>query len=41
MSHWNTFSAQEMFALTMLGAFLFFAPPAESGVWLWICCAVS
>ncbi len=38
MSHWNTFSAQEMFALIMLGAFLFFAP----GVWkrgLWIICA--
>ena len=26
MSHWNTFSAQQMFALTMLGALLFFAP---------------
>ncbi len=25
-SHWNTFSAEEMFALIMLGAFLFFAP---------------
>ena len=26
MSHWNTFSAQEMFALIMLGAFLLFGP---------------
>ena len=31
MSHWNTFSAQEMFALTMLGAFLFFAPLLVNG----------
>ena len=30
MSHWNTFSAQEMFALTMLGALLFFAPIAQA-----------
>jgi putative inorganic carbon (HCO3(-)) transporter len=39
MSHWNTFSAQEMFALTMLGAFLFFAPAARKRMWVWIGCA--
>src|SRR5437763_4013278 len=35
MSHWNTFSAQEMFALTMLGAFLFFAPLSRKRLWAW------
>src|SRR3954467_119661 len=39
MSHWNTFSAQEMFALTMLGAILFFAPIARQRLWVWITCA--
>ena len=28
-SHWNTYSAEEMFALIMLAAFLFFAPAAR------------
>jgi putative inorganic carbon (hco3(-)) transporter len=40
MSHWNTFSAQEMFALTMLGAFLFFAPSSGKRLWVWVGCAV-
>ena len=40
MSHWNTFSAQEMFALIMLGAFLFFAPPPRKRIWVWVLCAV-
>jgi O-antigen ligase len=40
MSHWNTFSAQEMFALIMLGAFLFFAPGVRKrGAWV-ICGAL-
>jgi putative inorganic carbon (hco3(-)) transporter len=39
MSHWNTFSAQEMFALTMLAAFLFFSPSARKRMWVWIVCA--
>jgi putative inorganic carbon (hco3(-)) transporter len=39
MSHWNTFSAQEMFALTMLVAFLFFSPAARKRMWVWIVCA--
>jgi O-antigen ligase len=38
MSHWNTFSAQQMFALTMLGALLFFAPPLGRRLWVWIVC---
>jgi putative inorganic carbon (HCO3(-)) transporter len=39
MSHWNTFSAQQMFALTMLVAFLFFAPVTRKRLWVWILCA--
>jgi putative inorganic carbon (hco3(-)) transporter len=39
MSHWNTYSAQEMFALTMLAAFLFFSPAARKRMWVWILCA--
>jgi putative inorganic carbon (HCO3(-)) transporter len=40
MSHWNTFSAQQMFALTMLAAFLFFAPIAGRRLWVWIGCGL-
>jgi putative inorganic carbon (hco3(-)) transporter len=39
MSHWMTFSGQEMFVLLMLGAFLFFAPDALRRGWLWVLCA--
>ena len=39
MSHWNTFAAQEMFALLMLAAFLFFATGARRRSWIWILCA--
>jgi putative inorganic carbon (HCO3(-)) transporter len=39
MSHWNTFSAQEMLALIMLGAFLFFAPEIRKRMWVWMVCA--
>lgn len=35
-SHWNTYSAEEMFAVIMLGAFLFFSPAALRRKWLWI-----
>lgn len=38
MSHWNTFSAQMMFALTMLGAILYFAPIIGRRLWVWILC---
>jgi putative inorganic carbon (hco3(-)) transporter len=37
-SHWNTFSAEEMFVLLMLAAFLFFVPKSRRQ-WLWIFCA--
>lgn len=37
-SHWNTFSAEEMFVLLMLAAFLFFAPKSRRQ-WLWMLCA--
>ncbi len=50
MSHWNTFAAQEMFSIIMIGAFLFFGPrgardsahrPAKSSrTWVWLACAV-
>jgi O-antigen ligase len=40
MSHWNTFSEEEMFILLMLGAFLFFGPPMRKRLWIWACCAV-
>src|SRR5207245_5176927 len=36
-SHWNTYSAEEMFALIMLIAFLLFGPPVRRG-WLWMGC---
>jgi putative inorganic carbon (hco3(-)) transporter len=38
MSHWNTFSAQEMFALLMLASLLFFAPGVRRRMWVWILC---
>lgn len=38
-SHWNTYAAEEMFALLMLAAFLFFAPGAAKRLWLWIAAA--
>jgi putative inorganic carbon (hco3(-)) transporter len=38
MSHWYTFSAQEMFALIMLGSLLFFSTNAGRRTWLWVGC---
>jgi putative inorganic carbon (hco3(-)) transporter len=38
MSHWMTFSGQEMLALIMLAAFLFFAPGALKRGWVWLLC---
>lgn len=38
-SHWNTYSAEEMFALIMIGAYLLFAP-RRRGAWLWVLCSV-
>ncbi|HUP02762.1 MAG TPA: O-antigen ligase family protein [Bryobacteraceae bacterium] len=37
-SHWNTYSSEEMFALIMTAAFLFFAPLGKRR-WPWIACA--
>ena len=37
-SHWNTFSAEEMFALIMLAAFLLFARAPRSWIWLKAAC---
>jgi|SRR5579871_349857 len=39
MSHWMTFSGQEMFALLMLTAFLFFGPVSRRRGWVWLLCA--
>lgn len=39
MSHWMTFSGQEMFTFVLLIAFLFFAPGAMRRGWLWLPCA--
>jgi O-antigen ligase len=36
MSHWMTFSAQMMFVLLGLAAFLFFSPAARKRMWLWV-----
>ena len=38
-SHWNTYSAEEMFALIMLLSFLFFAPDVRKRLWVWLLCA--
>jgi O-antigen ligase len=39
-SHWNTYSAEQMFALIMLAAFLFFAADVYKRLWIWLTCAV-
>jgi putative inorganic carbon (hco3(-)) transporter len=38
-SHWNTYSAEEMFALLMLASFLLFAPGTRKRLWVWLSCA--
>jgi O-antigen ligase len=38
-SHWNTYSAEEMFALIMLASFLLFAPAARKRLWVCLLCA--
>jgi putative inorganic carbon (hco3(-)) transporter len=38
-NHWVTFSAEQMYALIMLGAFLLFAPGIAKRKWVWIACA--
>ena len=39
MSHWMTFSGQELFILLLLVAFLLFAPDVKKRLWLWLPCA--
>ena len=39
MSHWMTFSGQELFVLLLLAAFLLFAPDVKKRAWLWLPCA--
>jgi putative inorganic carbon (HCO3(-)) transporter len=40
MSHWMTFSGQELFILLLVSAFLLFAPDIRKWRWLWVPCAV-
>lgn len=40
MSHWMTFSAQMMFVVLGLAAFLFFSPAARKRTWVWLLCLV-
>jgi putative inorganic carbon (hco3(-)) transporter len=35
MSHWYTFSVEEMIALLMLGAFVLYSPAARKRPWIW------
>jgi len=37
-SHWNTYSAEEMFAVIMLLSFLFFGRPVRRRLWIWLIC---
>jgi O-antigen ligase len=38
-SNWNTYAAEEMLALLMVGAFLLFAPRGKR-TWVWVLCAI-
>ena len=41
MSHWMTFSGQELFVLLLLAAFLLFGPLDRWRLWIWLpCCAI-
>jgi O-antigen ligase len=40
MSHWMTFSGQELYVLLLVAAFLLFAPGIRAWRWLWIPCAL-
>ena len=39
MSHWMTFSGQELFVLLLAAAALLFAPNVKKRLWLWLPCA--
>ncbi|HWE51048.1 MAG TPA: O-antigen ligase family protein [Bryobacteraceae bacterium] len=40
MSHWMTFSGQELFILILAGSLVLFAPRAKGWNWLWLSCAL-
>jgi putative inorganic carbon (HCO3(-)) transporter len=40
MSHWMTFSGQELYILLLVAAFLLFAPDTRKWRWLWVPCAL-
>jgi O-antigen ligase len=40
MSHWMTFSGQELYILLLVAAFLLFAPDIRKWRWLWVPCAL-
>ncbi|HVW87711.1 MAG TPA: O-antigen ligase family protein [Bryobacteraceae bacterium] len=40
MSHWMTFSGQELFVLLLIAAYLLFAPGGKRRLWLWVPCAL-
>ena len=39
MSHWMTFSGQELYVLLLLATFLLFGPKGKGWLWFWIPCA--
>ena len=41
MSHWMTFSGQQLFILLLLGAFLLFAPDLKKFSWIAVPCAAA
>ncbi len=41
MSHWMTFGSQEMYALFLLVAYLFWSPLRSKRLWLWLICAAA
>ena len=41
MSHWMTFSGQELFILLLLLAFLLFAPNPRKWLWYWLPCTAA
>lgn len=40
MSHWMTFSGQELYILLLVAAFLLFAPNIKRWRWVWVPCAL-
>lgn len=40
MSHWMTFSGQELYILLLVAAFILFAPDLKKMLWIWLPCAL-